>query len=364
MKELLYSILYNEYFVLIIVTVVLIIVFKLLMKNKYRPYFEIKDITFTILKDKINNIYIYCNKFENIDESIHYLYRGKIFINNEDLFGIYEIRGNRSKIEVFDYYIEEDFIKSKIKNIAEINLKTNLNNANILKAQYIMDINSKKIEGVFELINEPKINIKNFNINRFGYLKNYGELSIILSYLFNFYYAFIENKEKINFDINGESSFSKDFQYKKENELSDEINSFLKKISVYKLRKYFIKIKDLYAFNILYFDEKTICIYKRLIKIEDSKEIIINNISLIYDLNNQKLITPYFKDLVNDAEELLKKYNATSDFYSNIDNLVFGVTDSFIVIMKEKGYEKIFIDNNNIKDYINKEHHLYYLFNQ
>ncbi|MEI0684894.1 hypothetical protein R4L74_02970 [Brachyspira pilosicoli] len=362
MKELLYSILYNEYFVLIIVTVILIIVFKLLMKNKYRPYFEIKDITFTILKDKINNIYIYCNKFENIDEGIHYLYRGKIFINNEDLFGIYEIRGNRSKIEVFDYYIEEDFIKSKIKNIAEINLKTNLNNSNILK--YVMDINSKKIEGVFELINEPKINIKNFNINRFGYLKNYGELSIILNYLFNFYYAFIDNKEKINFDINGESSFSKDFQYKKENELSDKINSFLKKISVYKLRKYFIKIKYLHAFNILYFDEKTICIYKRLIKIEDSKEIIINNISLIYDLNNQKLITPYFKDLVNDAEELLKKYNVKSDFYSNIDNLVFGVTDSFIVIMKEKGYEKIFIDNKNIKDYIKKEHHLYYLFNQ
>ncbi|MEI0609755.1 hypothetical protein [Brachyspira pilosicoli] len=364
MKELLYSILYNEYFVLIIVTVILIIVFKLLMKNKYRPVFEIKDTTFTILKDKINNIYIYCNKFENIDEGIHYLYRGKIFINNEDLFGIYEIRGNSSKIEVFDYYIEEDFIKSKIKNIAEINLKTNLNNANILKAQYIMDINSKKIEGVFELINEPKINIKNFNINRFGYLKNYGELSIILNYLFNFYYAFIDNKEKINFDINGEYSFSKDFQYKKENELSDEINSFLKKFSVYELRKYFIKIKDLYAFNILYFDEKTICIYKRLIKIEDSKEIIINNISLIYDLNNQKLITPYFKDLVNDAEELLKKYNVKSDFYSNIDNLVFGVTDSFIVIMKKKGYEKIFIDNKNIKDYIKKEHHLYYLFNQ
>ncbi|WIH88497.1 hypothetical protein [Brachyspira pilosicoli] len=364
MKELLYSILYNEYFVLIIVTVILIIVFKLLMKNKYRPYFEIKDITFTILKDKINNIYIYCNKFENIDEGIHYLYRGKIFINNEDLFGIYEIRGNSSKIEVFDYYIEEDFIKSKIKNIAEINLKTNLNNANILKAQYIMDINSKKIEGVFELINEPKINIKNFNINRFGYLKNYGELSIILNYLFNFYYAFIDNKEKINFDINGESSFSKDFQYKKENELSDKINSFLKKFSVYELRKYFIKIKDLYAFNILYFDEKTICIYKRLIKIEDSKEIIINNISLIYDLNNQKLITPYFKDLVNDAEELLKKYNVKSDFYSNIDNLVFGVTDSFIIVMKEKGYEKIFIDNKNIKDYIKNEHYLYYLFNQ
>ncbi|MEI0496285.1 hypothetical protein R4J09_12875, partial [Brachyspira intermedia] len=113
MKELLYSILYNEYFVLIISIIILVIILKILMKNKYRPYFEIKDITFTVLKDKINNIYIYCNKFENIDDGIHYLYMGKIFINNADLFGIYEIRGNSSKIEVFDYYIEDEFIRSK-----------------------------------------------------------------------------------------------------------------------------------------------------------------------------------------------------------------------------------------------------------
>ena len=70
-----------------------------------------------------------------------------------------------------------------------------------------------------------------------------------------------------------------------------------------------------------------------------------------------------YKDLVNDTEALLKKYNAPSDFYSNIDSLIFGVTDSFIIIMKEKGYGKIFIDNKNIKDYINKEHYLAYLFN-
>ncbi|MDA0080249.1 hypothetical protein [Brachyspira hyodysenteriae] len=359
MKELLYSILYNEYLVLIISIIILIIIFKLLMRNKYRPYFEIKDITFTILKDKINNIYIYCNKFENVDDGIHYLYMGKIFINNADLFGIYEIRGNRSKIEVFDYDSKEEFRIYNIKNIAEINFKNN----NISKAEYIIEINSKKIEGVFELINEPKINIKKFNIYKFGYLKNYRKLIIILNYLFNFYYAFIDNKEKINFDINGESGFSKDFQYKKENELSEEINSFLKKFSVYELQKYFIDIKDLYAFNILYYDEKTICMYKRLIKIEDSKEIIINNVFLIYDLNNQKLVTPYLKDLVNDTEKLLKEYNAPSDFYSNIDNLIFLVTDSFIIIMKEKGLDKIFIDFNNIKDYINKEHYLAYLFN-
>ena len=349
------SILYNEYFVLIISIIIVVIIFKILMKNKYRPYFEIKDITFTVLKDKINNIYIYCNKFENIDEGIHYLYMGKIFINNDDLFGIYEIRGNMSKIEVFDYDDDEEFRSLKIKNIAEINLKNN----NISK--YVMEINSKKIEGVFELINEPKINIKKFNIYKFVYLKKYGELSIILSYLFNFYYAFIDNKEKINFDINGESSFSEDFQYKKENELSDEINSFLKKFPVYELRKYFIKIKDLYAFNILYFDEKTICIYKRVTKIEENKKLSINNVSLIYDLNNQKLISSYFKDLVNNSDDLLKKYNVPNNFYN--DDLVFIITDIGVMVMSDSGYERIFIALDDMKYYINKDHYLAYLFN-
>ncbi|WP_420895867.1 hypothetical protein [Brachyspira hampsonii] len=54
---------------------------------------------------------------------------------------------------------------------------------------------------------------------------------------------------------------------------------------------------------------------------------------------------------------------STVIFYSNIDNLVFGITDSFIIIMKEKGYGKIFIDNKNIKDYIKKDNYLAYLFN-
>ena len=89
----------------------------------------------------------------------------------------------------------------------------------------------------------------------------------------------------------------------------------------------------------------------------------VNNVFLIYDLNSQKLVTSYLKDLVNDAEKLLKECNAPSDFYSNIDNLIFGVTDSFIIIMKEKGYEKIFIDNKNIKEYVNNDHYLAYLFN-
>ena len=355
MTNLLYSILHSEYFVLVIFLIILIIIFKYLMKNKYTPYFYIKDITFTILKDNINNIYIYCSRFENIDEGIHYLYMGKIFINNSVLSGIYEIAGNSKKIEVFDYdATEEEFITLNRINIAEINLKNN----SISKIEYDMYINGKKIEGIFKIINEPKINIKKFNICGFKYLKTNGLTVTILNHLFNFYYASIANKEKINFDINGEYNFSEDFKYKKEKELSDEVSSFLKQFSTYKLKQYFINIKDLYAFNILYLDEKTICIYKRITQVEEDKKITINNISLIYDLNSQKLISSSFKDLVNNSNDILKNYN-----YSNNDNLIFIITDIGIVVMSDNGYGKIFISLYDLKDYINKDHYLAYLFN-
>ncbi|MEI0516353.1 hypothetical protein [Brachyspira murdochii] len=356
MTNLLYSILHNEYFVLIIFLIILVIIFKYLMKNKYTPYFYIKDITFTILKDNINNIYIYCSRFENIDEGIHYLYMGKIFINNFNFFGIYEIAGNSKKIEVFDYDTE-DFITLNKINIAEINLKNN----SLSKIEYDMYINGKKIEGIFEIINKPKINIKKFHICGFKYLKTKGLTVTILNHLFNFYYPFIDNKEKINFDINGEYNFSEDFKFKKEKELSDEVSSFLKQFSVYELKKYFLKLKDLYAFNILYLDEKTICIYKRITQAEEDKKLTINNISLIYDLNSQKLISSYFKDLVNNSDNLLKIYNAPNSFYN--DNLIFLITDMCIVVMSDNGYEKIFISLDDLKDHINKEHYLAYLFN-
>lgn len=358
MTNLLYSILHNEYFVLIVFLIILVIIFKYLMKNKYCPYFYIKDITFTIFKDNINNVYIYCNKFENIDEGIHYLYAGKIFINNSNFFGIYGIAGNSKKIEVFDYDTEEFITLNRI-NIAEINLKNNSTS----KIEYDMYINGKKVEGIFEIINNPKINIKNFNICGFKFLKtnDRGMTVTILNHLFNFHYPFIDNKDKINFDINGEYNFSEDFKYKKEKELSDEVSSFLKQFSVYELKKYFLKLKDLYAFNILYLDEKTICIYKRITQVEEDKKLIINNISLIYDLNSQKLISSYFKDLVNNSDDLLKRYNAPNNFHD--DNLIFLITDIGIIVMSDNGYEKIFISLYDLKDYINKEHYLAYLFN-
>lgn len=78
-------------------------------------------------------------------------------------------------------------------------------------------------------------------------------------------------------------------------------------------------------------------------------------------MNSQKLISSYFKDLVNNSDNLLKIYNAPNSFYN--DNLIFLITDMGIVVMSDNGYEKIFISLDDLKDHINKEHYLAYLFN-
>ena len=93
---------------------------------------------------------------------------------------------------------------------------------------------------------------------------------------------------------------------------------------------YYNELKEFKSFNILYYDDKTVSLYKRVSKLEDLKLTEIDNMFMTFELESQKLISPYLKDLVNDTEALLKKYNAPSDFYSNIDNLIFGVTDSLL----------------------------------
>ena len=196
--------------------------------------------------------------------------------------------------------------------------------------------------------------------------------------VFNFDYLFINGKEKINSFINGAEEFSDEFVKEKIEENRDIIGLYVKEY--YKkdwqslfddsILSYIGNYNDIYdelkefkSFNILYYDDKIICIYKRFSKLEGINLAEINNLFAIFELDSQILISSYLKDLVKDPEELLKKHNINSDFYSNIDNLVFGITDSFIIIMKEKGYGKIFIDNKNIKEYINREHYLSYLFN-
>ncbi|MDO7020552.1 hypothetical protein Q5M86_07180, partial [Brachyspira innocens] len=233
-----------------------------------------------------------------------------------------------------------------------------------------------KIEGFFEIIRNPEAEVISLRNSEISPLRKVEERFVYN--VFNFNYFFINGKEKINSFINGAEEFSDEFVKEKIEENRDIIGSYVKEyykkdwqslfddsilsyISDYK--NIYNELKEFKSFNILYYDDKTICIYKRFSKLEDMKLVEINNIFALFELDSQKLISPYLKDLVKDPEELLREYNADSDFYSNIDNLIFGITDSFIVIMKEKGYGKIFIDYKNIKDYIKKDHYLAYLFN-
>lgn len=205
----------------------------------------------------------------------------------------------------------------------------------------------------------------------------YMSEKIFSANIFNFDYLFINGKEKINSSINGVREFSEEFWQDKMKENKDMVELYVKESKkrhwkslmnesilnyIDNYADYYNELKEFKSFNILYYDDKTISLYKRVSKLEDLHLAEIDNMFMTFELGSQKLISPYLKDLVNDPEALLKKYNVKSDFYSNIDNLVFGVTDSFIVIMKEKGYEKIFISNKNIKEHIKKEHYLFYLF--
>ncbi len=181
--------------------------------------------------------------------------------------------------------------------------------------------------------------------------------------VFNFDYLFINGKEKINSSINGVREFLDEFLQDKMKENKDIVESYVKESKkrhwkslmnesvlnyIDNYADYYNELKEFKSFNILYYDDKTISLYKRVSKLEDLHLAEIDNMFMTFELGSQKLISPYLKDLVNDPEALLKKYNAPKDFYSNIDSLIFGVTDSFIIVMKEKGYGKIFIDNKNI----------------
>ena len=101
---------------------------------------------------------------------------------------------------------------------------------------------------------------------------------------------------------------------------------------------------------------------KRFSKIDSDNNLTVNNISLIIDLDNEKLISPYLKDFVNNADEILKRYNVPKNFYNDTDNLIFLITEAGIILMKDKGHKKIFIPLDDIKYNINKDHYLSYLF--
>lgn len=374
-----------------------------------------------MLKDKVNNIYVYVYEHRTNDNYndlyLHkndvFPYIGRIYINNDNGFIINDVYFSSERIAVKDYY-DKPILTTKHSlegnrsykyepaTFAEIKFKTKLDDTSKSQIEYVIEFkpydsiayyvgdNIKKslrepvkIEGVFEIIREDEAEIiRLHNVEIFNLINYKGVLfiseKIFSRNIFNFDYLFINGRGKINSSVNGVREFSEEFLQDKINENKDIVELYVKESKkrhwkslmdesilnyIDNYADYYNELKEFQSFNILYYDDKTISLYKRVSNIEDLQLAEINNMFMTFDLGSQKLISPYLKDLVNNCEEILKKYNAPKDFYSNMDNLIFGITDSFIIIMKEKGYGKIFIDNKNIKEYVNKEHYLSYLFN-
>lgn len=387
-------------------------------KNPVRFYKN----NFFMLKDKVNNIYIYVYEHRTndnhndlyFDKNNVFPYIGRVYINNDNGFIINDVYFSAERIGIDNYYDKDNPIlinkhssegrrssRYDAETFAEIKFKTKLDDTSKSEIDYVIEFkpydsivdyvgdNIKKtlrepvkIEGTFEIIREDEAEI--IRLHNTDIVGLYNDKSVLFSSerifslnVFNFDYLFINGKEKINSSINGVKEFSDEFLKDKINENKDIVESYVKESKkrhwkslmnesilnyIDNYADYYNELKEFKSFNILYYDDKTISLYKRVSKLEDLHLAEIDNMFMTFELGSQKLISPYLKDLVNDPEALLKKYNVPRDFYSNIDSLIFGVTDSFIIIMKEKGYGKIFIDNKNIKEYINKEHYLAYLF--
>lgn len=387
-------------------------------KNPVRFYKN----NFFMLKDKVNNIYIYVYEHRTndnhndlyFDKNNVFPYIGRVYINNDNGFIINDVYFSAERIGIDNYYDKDNPIlinkhssdvrrssRYDAETFAEIKFKTKLDDTSKSEIDYVIEFkpydsivdyvgdNIKKtlrepvkIERTFEIIREDEAEI--IRLHNTDIVGLYNDKSVLLSSerifslnVFDFDYLFINGKEKINSSINGVREFSDEFLKEKINENKDIVESYVKESKkrhwkslmnesilnyIDNYADYYNELKEFKSFNILYYDDKTISLYKRVSKLEDLHLAEIDNMFMTFELGSQKLISPYLKDLVNDPEVLLKKYNAPKDFYSNIDSLIFGVTDSFIIIMKEKGYGKIFIDNKNIKEYVNKKHYLAYLF--
>lgn len=367
---------FGKYLIFIAMMIILFSSLIYVYKRRYIPSIYEESSMFITFKDKVNNMYIYCYAYYGGVVSVMRGFFGNIFINNDKLKGYYNIVSNfmDNYIVIYDsndnkkndkeYFSWYDFLIERNEK-AIIKFDCSLNdffNSDKTEINYIMEISdSQIINGVFEVNRNPDINVEYSKLIFSKSAKNNRFINI-LSYLFDLYHFNIKNNDKINSYINGDNKSYSD----KKNELKINVEHILKKhesMSFNDIKiKYYNKLKDFYnADNIVYFDDKTICVYKRFAKIETNNNLTVNNISLIIDLDNEKLITPYFKDFVNNANEILKRYD--SDFYKNIDNLIFLITEAGIILMRESGEKKLFIALYDIKENINKEHYLAYLFN-
>ena len=372
-----FKLVFGKYLILIAILIAVIIIFIKAYKRRYIPTIYEESSMFITFKDKVNNMYIYSYVYYSYGGLISAKqgFFGNIFTNNDKLKGYYNIVSNfmdnyisiycfndnkQNDKEYFSWY--DLIIERNEKAIIKFDCSLyDFINSDKNEINYIVEVSdSKIINGVFEVNRNPDIKVEYFKLI-FKKIAKSNHLINILRYLFDLYHFNIKNNDKINSYINGDNKpYSQ-----KQNELKINVEEILKKHDKVLFNdikiKYYDKLKDFYnADNIVYFDDKTICVYKRFSKIDSDNNLIINNISLIIDLDNEKLISPYFKNFVNNADDILKKYN--SNFYKNIDNVLFLITEAGIILMKDKGHKKIFIPLDDIKYNINKDHYLSYLF--
>lgn len=427
-------------------------------KNPVRFYKN----NFFMLKDKVNNIYIYCymykdkayakwfndnhSKMEDIlslnnnwaeDErkrqfdgfaneyfdrfpSQTFINRGdeliiretsKLYIDEMVVYHDYDkkyfkdLYYRQYKIETpFQYYefnpndkpkFEGWYSKENVRDkLASITFKKDLDYEKTSEIEYSMNIENKIIEGVFEVIRKPEIEVKQFYLpieqmsfpDKLSY--KYEGLGVdetkkmLTNYLFNFNYPFIRGKEKINMAISGAYNFDERFKQEKGKELEEKLNNKNLIFDIfcpldYIGLIYYRKFKDFRCLDIPYYDDEVICVYKRTVEVDkDTKKAIVKNNSLIFELDSEKSISSYLKDLVTDSKGLLSKYDVSDYFYNNIDSLIFLLTDTGIIVMPEypdldindsadeyeEIAERIFISSNDLKEYLNKSHYLAHLY--
>ena len=425
-------------------------------KNKILVY----EKSFFMLKDRINNIYINCYKYKDNDYDewyrkhrgkIKYLikvkfdnfareyfasFTGQMFINNENKLMIRETNElNNNEINVYrdydmDYFerLKENQLKfyipyetywkephkfhnwsSKENNreiLLKIKFKSKFDYERTSEIEYTMDIQGGKVEGVFEVIRKPEMEIREFYIpveqttftnDKFSAYLGMDEVrKMLTNYLFNFNYPFIRGKERINSAISGAYNFDENFKEAKGRELEKELKNkelIIEKFHHYDQNKayyadkigiiYYKKLKDFRCFDILYYDDELICIYKRTVEADERRdEATVKNHSFIFELSGEKSISSYLKDLVTDSKELLSKYIVPDYFYDNIDDLIFLLTDTGIIVMPEypnlilndedydlentheKIANRIFISSADLKNYLNRTHSLFNFFDR
>ena len=456
----------TKFIIGLVFIIIFYIIFMYIKKRSKQWYSQNKIIVdgkyFFMLKDKLNNIYIYCymykdkayakwfndnySKMEDIlslnnnwaeDErkrqfdgfaneyfdrfpSQTFINRGdeliihetsKLYIDEMVVYHDYDkkyfkdLYYRQYKIETpFQYYefnpndkpkFEGWYSKENVRDkLASITFKKDLDYEKTSKIEYSMNIENKIIEGVFEVIRKPEIEVKQFYLpieqmsfpDKLSY--KYDGLGVdetkkmLTNYLFNFNYPFIRGKEKINMAISGAYNFDERFKQEKGKELEDKLNNKNLIFDIfcpldYIGLIYYRKFKDFRCLDIPYYDDEVICVYKRTVEVDkDTKKAIVKNNSLIFELDSEKSISSYLKDLVTDSKGLLSKYDVSDYFYNNIDSLIFLLTDTGIIVMAEypdldindsadeyeEIAERIFISSNDLKEYLNRSHYLAHLY--